>query len=89
MTRSTLALDKLNPIASAVFTVDVDLSRDERSTLVQHLSGHTLMEAEKILNKIDLPSAEPDRVINEIEEIIGIEAHDAVQASAKTGAKGF
>jgi len=39
-----------------------------------------------VLNKIDLPSAEPDRVIGEIEDIIGIPAHDALRASAKTGA---
>jgi GTP-binding protein LepA len=38
-----------------------------------------------VLNKIDLPSAEPDRVIEEIEDIIGIPAHDALRASAKTG----
>jgi GTP-binding protein LepA len=38
-----------------------------------------------VLNKIDLPAADPERVINEIEEIIGIEASDAVRASAKTG----
>ena len=38
-----------------------------------------------VLNKIDLPSAEPDRVIEEIEDIIGIPAHDALRVSAKTG----
>src|SRR5512141_2058510 len=38
-----------------------------------------------VLNKIDLPSAEPDRVIEEIEDIIGIQAHDAMRCSAKTG----
>jgi GTP-binding protein LepA len=38
-----------------------------------------------VLNKIDLPSAEPDRVTEEIEDIIGIPAHDAIRASAKTG----
>ena len=38
-----------------------------------------------VLNKIDLPSAEPDRVIEEIEDIVGIPAHDAILASAKTG----
>jgi GTP-binding protein LepA len=43
------------------------------------------LEVVPVLNKIDLPSAEPERVIQEIEEIIGIEAHDAVRASAKTG----
>ena len=43
------------------------------------------LEVVPVLNKIDLPSAEPERVIDEIEQIIGIEAHDAVQCSAKTG----
>jgi len=38
-----------------------------------------------VLNKIDLPSAEPERVIDEIEDIIGIVAEDAIRASAKTG----
>ena len=38
-----------------------------------------------VINKIDLPSAEPERVINEIEDVIGIEAQDAPQISAKTG----
>src|SRR6266446_2419834 len=38
-----------------------------------------------VLNKIDLPSADPNRVITEIEDIIGIPAHDAILASAKTG----
>ncbi len=43
------------------------------------------LEVLPVLNKIDLPSAEPDRVIDEIEDIIGIEAGDAVRVSAKTG----
>jgi GTP-binding protein LepA len=43
------------------------------------------VEVVPVLNKIDLPSAEPERVIDEIEDIIGIEAEDAVRASAKTG----
>jgi len=43
------------------------------------------LEVVPVLNKIDLPSADPERVITEIEEIIGIEAEDAVRASAKTG----
>jgi len=43
------------------------------------------LEVVPVLNKIDLPSADPERVITEIEQIIGIEAGDAVRASAKTG----
>ncbi|MBE9562819.1 MAG: GTP-binding protein, partial [Proteobacteria bacterium] len=43
------------------------------------------LEVVPVLNKIDLPAAEPERVIEQIEDIIGIEAEDAVQVSAKTG----
>jgi GTP-binding protein LepA len=43
------------------------------------------LEVMPVLNKIDLPAAEPERVIREIEEIIGLEAHDAIRVSAKTG----
>ena len=38
-----------------------------------------------VINKIDLPSADPERVVNEIEDVIGLEAHDAPRISAKTG----
>ncbi|BDM63626.1 elongation factor 4 [Shewanella sp. NFH-SH190041] len=43
------------------------------------------LEVVPVLNKIDLPQAEPERVATEIEDIVGIEAHDAVRCSAKTG----
>lgn len=43
------------------------------------------MEVVPIINKIDLPQAEPDRVAEEIEDIVGIDALDAVRCSAKTG----
>ncbi len=43
------------------------------------------VEVVPVLNKIDLPAADPQRVIHEIEEIIGIPAQDAVRCSAKTG----
>ena len=43
------------------------------------------VEVVPVLNKIDLPSADPERVIDEIEDIIGIHASDSVRVSAKTG----
>lgn len=43
------------------------------------------LEVIPVLNKIDLPQAEPERVAQEIEDIIGLEAHDALQVSAKAG----
>ena len=44
------------------------------------------LEVLPVLNKIDLPASEPEKVISEIEEIIGIDASDALRVSAKTGA---
>ncbi len=50
---------------------------------------YTAIEADHeivpVLNKVDLPAAEPDRVREQIEDVIGIEAHDALEISAKTG----
>ncbi len=43
------------------------------------------VEVVPVLNKIDLPAANPEQAIQEIEDVIGIDAHDAVRASAKTG----
>ena len=43
------------------------------------------LEVIPVINKVDLPSAEPERVINEIEDVIGLEAQDAPLISAKTG----
>jgi GTP-binding protein LepA len=43
------------------------------------------LEVLPVLNKIDLPAAEPDKVIQEIEDVIGIDAQDAIRVSAKTG----
>ena len=43
------------------------------------------LEIVPVLNKVDLPSADPDKVRREIEEIIGIDAQEAIEVSAKTG----
>src|SRR6186713_960917 len=45
-------------------------------------NGHGIVP---VLNKIDLPAAEPDRVREQIEDVIGLDAHDALEISAKTG----
>ena len=65
----------------------VDASQGvEAQTVANCYTAHDQgLEVFPILNKIDLPAADPDRVIDEIEEIIGIEAQDAVRASAKSG----
>ncbi|WP_306532738.1 translation elongation factor 4 [Geobacter sp.] len=65
----------------------VDASQGvEAQTLANvYLAIDTNLEVFPVLNKIDLPAADPERVKHEIEEIIGIDAHDAVLASAKEG----
>ena len=65
----------------------VDASQGvEAQTLANvYLALDNDLEVFPVLNKIDLPAAEPERVKREIEEIIGIDAHDAVLASAKEG----
>ncbi|HWP91028.1 MAG TPA: translation elongation factor 4 [Thermodesulfobacteriota bacterium] len=65
----------------------VDASQGVEAQTVAHafLAADSGLELVPVINKIDLPAAEPDRVKSEIEEIIGISAEDAVLASAKEG----
>jgi GTP-binding protein LepA len=65
----------------------VDASQGvEAQTLANvYLALDINLEVFPVLNKIDLPAADPERVMHEIEDIIGIDAHDAVLASAKEG----
>ncbi len=69
----------------ALLVVDAAQGVEAQSVANCYTAIEQGLEVVPVLNKIDLPSAEPERVINEIEEIIGIEAQDAVRASAKTG----
>ncbi len=65
----------------------VDASQGVEAQTVAHafLAADSGLELVPVINKIDLPAAEPDRVKSEIEEIIGISAEDAILASAKEG----
>jgi len=69
----------------ALLVVDASQGVEAQSVANCYTAIDQGLEVLPVLNKIDLPSADPERVIREIEEIIGIEAHDAVRASAKTG----
>jgi GTP-binding protein LepA len=69
----------------AILVVDAAQGVEAQSVANCYTAIEAGLEVVPVLNKIDLPSAEPDRVRAEIEEIIGIEAHDAVLTSAKTG----
>ncbi|HWK49873.1 MAG TPA: translation elongation factor 4, partial [Steroidobacter sp.] len=69
----------------ALLVVDAAQGVEAQSVANCYTAIEQGLEVVPVLNKIDLPSAEPDRVIKEIEEIIGIEAGDALRVSAKTG----
>ena len=69
----------------ALLVVDAAQGVEAQSVANCYTALEQGLEVVPVLNKIDLPSADPAKVINEIEEIIGIEAEDAVRVSAKTG----
>lgn len=69
----------------AVLVVDATQGVEAQTLGNVYLALDHDLEVFPVINKIDLPSADPDRVKNEIEDIIGIEAQDAPCISAKTG----
>jgi GTP-binding protein LepA len=69
----------------ALLVVDAAQGVEAQSVANCYTAIEQGLEVVPVLNKVDLPSAEPERVAAEIEEIIGIEAEDALRVSAKTG----
>ena len=69
----------------AVLVVDASQGIEAQTLANTYLAFDSGLEIVPIINKIDLPSADPERVIKEIEDIIGIPAEDAPRVSAKTG----
>lgn len=69
----------------AILVVDAAQGIEAQTLANVYLALDHDLDVLPVINKIDLPSAEPQRVIDEIEDVIGIEAQDAPQISAKTG----
>ena len=69
----------------AILVVDAAQGIEAQTLANVYLALDHDLDVFPVINKIDLPSAEPERVKNEIEEVIGIEAHDAPLISAKNG----
>lgn len=69
----------------ALLVVDASQGVEAQSVANCYTALDLNLEVVPVLNKIDLPAADPDRVCQEIEDIIGIEATDAVRVSAKSG----
>ena len=69
----------------AILVVDAAQGIEAQTLANVYLALDHDLDVFPVINKIDLPSARPDWVANEIEDVIGIEAHDAPRISAKTG----
>ncbi|MEI8357481.1 MAG: translation elongation factor 4 [Deltaproteobacteria bacterium] len=75
----------LSACEGAILVVDAAQGVEAQTLANVYLALDANLEIVPVLNKIDLPSADPDRVRRQIEEIIGLDASDAVLASAKQG----
>ena len=69
----------------AILVVDAAQGIEAQTLANVYLALDHDLDVMPVINKIDLPSADPERVIEEIEDVIGLEAQDAPQISAKTG----
>jgi GTP-binding protein LepA len=69
----------------AILVVDAAQGVEAQTVAVCYTAIDQELEVLPVLNKIDLPQADPERVITEIEDIIGLDAHDAIHVSAKSG----
>lgn len=69
----------------ALLVVDASQGVEAQSVANCYTAIEQDLEVIPVLNKIDLPSAEPERVLEQIEEIIGLDASEALMVSAKTG----
>lgn len=69
----------------AILVVDAAQGIEAQTLANVYLALDHNLDIMPVINKIDLPSADPERVIAEIEDVIGLEAHDAPLVSAKTG----
>ncbi|MDP2154404.1 MAG: GTP-binding protein, partial [Sulfuricella sp.] len=75
----------LSACEGALLVVDASQGVEAQSVANCYTAIEQGVEVVAVLNKIDLPSAEPDRVAEEIEEVIGIDCTDIVKVSAKSG----
>ena len=75
----------LSACEGALLVVDASQGVEAQTVANCYTALDLGVEVVPVLNKIDLPSANPENAIEEIEEVIGIDAHDAVRCSAKTG----
>ncbi|HYY93689.1 MAG TPA: translation elongation factor 4 [Pyrinomonadaceae bacterium] len=76
----------LSACEGALLVVDASQGVEAQTLANTYLAIENNLELVPVINKIDLPGAEPEKAIEQIEHVIGLETHNAVFASAKTGA---
>ena len=75
----------LQACEGALLVVDASQGVEAQTLANTYLALHHNLEIIPVINKIDLPAAEPERIREQIEQVIGLDASDAVLASAKQG----
>src|SRR5437764_11156575 len=75
----------LQACEGALLVVDASQGVEAQTLANTYLALHHNLEIISVINKIDLPSAEPERIREQIEQVIGLPAHDALLVSAKSG----
>ncbi len=75
----------LSSCEGALLVVDATQGVEAQTLANVYLAMDNDLEVIPVLNKIDLPSAEPERIAHEIEEVIGLDCTDPLTVSAKTG----
>src|SRR5271169_5326008 len=75
----------LQACEGALLVVDASQGVEAQTLANTYLALHHNLEIVPVINKIDLPSAEPERIREQIEQVIGLDASEAVLASAKSG----
>jgi GTP-binding protein LepA len=75
----------LQACEGALLVVDASQGVEAQTLANTYLAIHHDLELIPVINKIDLPSAEPERIKEQIEHVVGLDASDAILASAKTG----
>src|SRR6201989_2896341 len=76
----------LSACEGALLVVDASQGVEAQTLANTYLAIENNLELIPVINKIDLPGAEPEKAIEQIEHVIGLDTHNAVLASAKTGA---
>jgi len=69
----------------ALLVVDASQGVEAQTLANAYLAVNAGLELVPVINKIDLPAADPERAKQQIEQVIGIDAHDALEVSAKAG----